>query len=545
MYLCETENKLTLHCEGNKKGACLGKTLFVPEIDCKSLSASKKESANSDNTLSEQERYISALEKAQKERNDLYTSLKDECDAAWIFLMHATLLRSSLFYESARQYISEGKCAEDAVIGVWESFTSGLDSEKDKENLRSIHLDVKDVCISLLLHLRGARSPIRLDQREGKILFCPSPLPSFIVKNKKRISGIVTSPQVLHTSTFELLNSLSIPALLCEEELSSFCDGEYAIIDSERGILHLSPDLSTLEDFSELEKKKRQYEKHLFSISEREVITADGKRLSLFAEIEKAYEIDLSLPLRCDGIGILSNEELYLQKLCMPDEEALFERYRRAAELMPTKPVIIRALGLSGETRINSMTSEKNGEKRSEVYVFQSTSLKTQLRAAMRASVYGNIYFLLSPNGSHSSIRRCERITEELAQELHEEGREFSMIQIGVQISTPAEALTCKSSVCDADFAVVSTEKLLELLDGRGEPYGEYESAIKNEALAILLSEIAKTKNETDKKFLISLGKKVGAQTLKKALSLGFESFSVAASALPETKLLMSELLLN
>ena len=545
MYLCETENKLTLHCEGNKKGACLGKILFVPELDCKSIAVLKKGSANSDITQSELERYLSALEKAQKERNDLYISLKDECDAAWIFLMHATLLRSSLFCEAARQYISAGKCAEDAVIGVWESFTSALETEEDKENLRSVCLDVKDVCISLLLHLRGARSPIRLEVSESKILFCPSPLPSFIAKNKKRISGLVASPQALQSSSFELLNALSIPALLCEEELSSFCDGEYAIIDSERGILRLSPDLSTLEEFSELEEKKRQREKSLLDISEREVISAEGKRLSLFAEIEKAYEIDLSLPFRCDGIGILSNEELYLQKLCMPDEEVLFERYRRAAELMPTKPVIVRALGFSGETRINSMTSERNGEKRGEVYVFRSTSLKSQLRAAMRAAVYGNIFFLLSPNGSHASIGRCERITEELAQELCEEGREFSMIQIGVQISTPAEALTCKTSVCDADFAVVSTEKLLELLDGRGEPYGEYESTIKNEALAILLGEIVKAKDESGKKFIISLGKKASVQTLKKALSLGFESFSVAASALPETKLLMSELLLN
>ena len=545
MYLCETENKLAIHCEGNKKGASLGKILFVPELDCKSIAVLKKGSANSEVTQSEQERYISALQKTQKERNDLYTSLKDESDAAWIFLMHATLLRSSLFCETARQYISEGKCAEDAVISVWESFTSAIASDKDKENLRHVCLDVKDVCISLLLHLRGARSPIRLEVSESKILFSPSPLPSFIAKNKKRISGIVASPQIFRSSSFELLNSLSIPALLCEEDLSSFCDGEYAIIDSERGVLHLSPDLSTLEEFSELEEKKRRHEKRLLGILEREVRGADGKRISMFAEIEKAYEIDMSLPFRCDGIGSLSNEELYLQKLCMPDEEVLFERYRRAAELMPTKPVMIRALGSSGETRINSMTSERNGEMRGEVYVFRSSSLKAQLRAAMRAAVYGNIFFILSQNGSHASIGRCERIAEELAQELREESREFSMIQIGVQISTPAEALTCKTSVHDADFAIVSTEKLLELLDGRGEPCDEYESTIKNEALDILLAEIAKIKKETGKKFIISLGKKASVQTLKKALSLGFESFSVVASALPETKLLISDLLSN
>ena len=307
--------------------------------------------------------------------------------------------------------------------------------------------------------------------------------------------------------------------------------------------MHISPDLSTLEDFSELEEKKRQYEKRLASISECEVRSAEGKKLSIFAEIERDCEIDHSLPLRCDGIGLLWCEELYLERLCMPDEDSLFERYRKAAELMPTKPVIIRAFRTSGEVRVNSMVSERNGERRGEVYVFQSASLKTQLRAAMRASVYGNIHFVLSPHGSHSNIGRCERITEELAQELHEENREFSTIQIGAQIDTPAEALTCKAFVRDADFVVINTQKLSELLDGTETADGEYESTIKNQALYILLSDIAKIKKETGKKFLVLLGKKADSQTVKKALALGFEDFSVAASALPETKLMMSEIL--
>jgi phosphoenolpyruvate-protein kinase (PTS system EI component) len=116
-------------------------------------------------------------------------------------------------------------------------------------------------------------------------------------------------------------------------------------------------------------------------------------------------------------------------------------------------------------------------------------------------------------------------------------------VQIGVQINTPAEALTCKASVKDADFAVISTEKLSALLDGTDTADGGYESTIKKEALFMLLSDIAKIKRETDKKFLVSLGKKANAKLLKKALSLGFENFSIAASSLPETKLLISEFL--
>ena len=543
MYLCETENKLTLHCEGNGKGTCLGEILFLPEIDLESILALKKESISPKSAEKELERYISALEKTKKERDELYFSLKDECDAAWIFLMHTTLLRSSLFTERAMKYISDGKGAESAVLSAWEHFAYSLETDRYKVNLGSVALDLKDVCISLLLNLRASLPPSLLNEGEEKILLCSEPLPSFIVKNRKKISAVAAPLHIRHSCAFELLSSLSIPTVLSDEEFSSSYDDEHGIVDSDRGILHISPDLSTLEDFSELEEKKRQYEKRLASISEREIRNADGKKLSLFAEIERDSEIDHGLSLRCDGIGLLSSEELYLEKLCMPDEDSLFERYRKAAELMPTKPVIIRAFRTSGEVRVNSMVSERNGEKHGEVYVFQSSALRTQLRAAMRSSVYGNIYFVLSPHGSHSSIGRCERITDELTQELHEENREFSTVQIGVQINTPAEALTCKASVKDADFAVINTEKLSELLDGADTADGEYESAIKNEALYILLTDIAKIKKETGKKFLVSLGKKANAKLLKKALSLGFEDFSVAALSLPETKLMMSEML--
>ena len=536
MYLCQSENKHTLHCEGNKRGACLGRILFLDAPDLESVSVAKETSLSKSSAEKELERYLLSLEKVRREREELYMSLKNECDAAWIFLMHTALLGGSLFGETATRYISEGKSAAEAVFGVMEHFSDSLTA--GKENLRALTIDVADLCASLLYRLSAFYSPASLADDEGRIILSAAPHPSFIAKNKRKISAMVASPAILRSSSLELLSALSIPTLLCEDELDFASDGEYAIADSDRGILHVSPDLSTLEDFSELEEKTRQREKRLSDLSERETKGADGKRISLFAEIEKAYEIEPSLASRCDGIGILSCEELYLERLCMPDEDALFERYRRAAELMPTRPVIIRALRSSCEVRINSMISERGGE----VYVFQSTALKTQLRAAMRASVFGNVCFLISPHGSHSSVSRCERLAEEAAQELSDEGREFSTVQIGLEIDTPAEALTCKSSVCDADFAVVNVERLSPLLDGEHAVDGEYESTIKKEALGILLSEVAKIKKETRKKFLISLGKKADRQLLKKSLALGFDSFCVAASAIPETKLTISEL---
>ncbi|MBR5139954.1 MAG: hypothetical protein IKV16_02760, partial [Clostridia bacterium] len=123
-----------------------------------------------------------------------------------------------------------------------------------------------------------------------------------------------------------------------------------------------------------------------------------------------------------------------------------------------------------------------------------------------------------------------------------DEGREFSTVQIGLEIDTPAQALTCKSSIADADFAVVNVARLSALIDGETAVDGEYESMIKNEALGILLAEIAKIKKETRKNFLVSLGKKADKQILKKSLALGFDAFGVSSAALSETKLMLSEL---
>ena len=535
MYLCQSENKHTLHCEGNEKGACLGRIFFLDAPEPKNI-AIKELSRSKLRAERELENYLRALEDVRCEREELYLSLKDECDAAWIFLMHTALLGGSLFGERATRYISEGKSAAEAVIGITERFSASLTANTD--NLRPLVLDVADLSFSLLCRLGALQSPTSLPYDEGRIILSASPLPSFIAKNKQKISAMVASPALLRSSSLELLSALSIPTLLCEDELDGNHDGEYAVADSDRGILHVSPDLSTLEEFSELEEKERQREKRLFDLSEREAKGADGKKLSLFAVIDRASEIEPSLASRCDGIGMLYCEELYIERLCMPDEDALFERYRKAAELMPTRPVIIRALRSSAEVRINSMISERGGE----VYVFRSDTLKTQLRAAMRASVFGNVCFLVSPRGSHSSVSRCERLADEAAQELSDEGREFSTVQIGLEIDTPAQALTCKSSIADADFAVVNVARLSALIDGETAVDGEYESTIKKEALGILLAEIAKIKKETRKNFLVSLGKKADKQILKKSLALGFDAFGVSSAALSETKLILSEL---
>ena len=122
-------------------------------------------------------------------------------------------------------------------------------------------------------------------------------------------------------------------------------------------------------------------------LSQKLAVSSSGKKITLLSEVNRSSELDPSLPSKCDGIGIFSSEELYLKNTCLPDEELLFERYRKAAELMPTKPVTIRSFHTSADVRISKIISEKDGEKVGELYVFRDRSLRTQLRALMSASL--------------------------------------------------------------------------------------------------------------------------------------------------------------
>ena len=399
--------------------------------------------------------------------------------------------------------------------------------KKDESGyLRSISADVNDISIALINTI--CENEERLLSAD-RIVVCHTPPPSFIAANKDNLLGIVTSDNEPQSHAAELAASFNIPYIASDNELSHIIDEENALINSDKGYLYLNPDLSTLTKFSDLDRQKRNEKEKEDELSTMPLLTRDGKQIFVYAELKRPHELTPFSERYCDGIGSLSNEDYYLESAYPPDEEELFEEYRRAAEIMPTKPIIIKAFKGAGSVHLNSIVNENGETPGGELYVLCDGAFRIQLRAVMRAAVYGSLHFLIQCTEKYSDLSQCAQMMEELSAELYEEDREFTPVPFGIIIDTIPSALMCERLIDECDFFVVDREKLSKALFTETPDEILFDKDdIYLDALEHLMTSVAKAAAKKKKRAILSLGKCSFAESI--SLDVINEFSSVSAS---------------
>lgn len=528
-YLDKKEMR-TLRGKGNHVGSAIGKTVFFSP--CERLCAKIRRNVSSIDE--ETKRYFDARREASTELRRLYGELRTESDAAWIFLMQLTLLEDDLFSHLPRLYLSEGKSAEETVRLIRDYFISTLCGGAGGENLVSLSLDVDDVAIRILMLLGN---DIRLPKLQGSsILVSPAPLPSFVAQKRGQLSGIATHSLHKNSSIFELALSLCIPLICTDEEIPESFSDRNALIDGARGCLYIDPDLATLGGFSELAKSRLDEEK------DGELLNKEGIKVHFLAELDSINDAKKLRPSLCDGIGKFSSEELYLIDMCPPDEELLFEEYRKIAETMPTRPIIIRAFNTPGSVHLSSIITESESESHGELYVTYDSTLKNQIRAVMRAAAYGTLLFCLPRAVRYSDLFTCASLMEELSGELYEEEREYNPIPLGVCICDAASALMCDKLLEECDFLIIDLENLDRSLSPKSAfSESEPDDNVPLDALRQIVSNIKKAAHKKKKKLILSLGKRDSLDSLPKDLLNGFSYISGSINILTQIKKEMAD----
>ena len=513
-------------CEG-----CVGKTLFIEN-------ELPKEPRDLTEPLEQNEhsRYFAAHAACCNELKKRYAELKGESDEAWIFLMHTALLRGRLFTELPKLYISGGKSATAALLACREYFFDVMLFEEGGNNLRSVALDVEDVVSRLFFALEPSRIKNEAPP-DSYIALCSSLFPSYIAANRKSIAGIVASPSFETSHAASLATSLGIPTLIYDGELDISLSDRHALIDTERACLCLEPDLSTLARFGDSIKQRHEAEKEEKRAEMLPSLTHDGKRITLLAELSTQKSLDSAHRLVCDGIITGADATMFCDPLTDADEEELFERYRALAEAIPTKPLMICATSVRPQVHLSTLISDSSQNEIAKLYVLRDSTLKTQLRAAMRAAVYGPVHFVLPQSGKYSDLFECTRIMEDVAAELYSEDREYSQIPLGSVIDSVASALMCARILQECDFVTVERERLYtELFGSIAADDPSPEDDVRVGALDYLLSSISKICEKASKKAVLSLGKNGSREAVYSALANGFSILSISADKLSAVK---------
>ena len=491
-----TRSMVTLKGVGNKRGCAVGKTEYIPceEYPAPSPAGDPRRELN---------RLHNAIKKSREELCELYRSLSSDLGEgeAWVFLMQIYLLDGSLFLNTPPFYISEGKSANEALRLSCEQY---LNEESHTSYIFLVSEDIRDVMLRVMSHLNDTAP--RHHSTESFILLTPSPTPSQICELGDSLIGIVAKEGWEKTSAASLARALFIPSVSTNGSFDESDAHKNAIIDSQSGYVFIDPDLDTLENFTSNRKDESSFGKSL-----------KARRLPLLAEPESLLDASKINETDLDGIGIFHSEELYLKSVSPPDEETLFEVYRSLAESLLPRPLVIRTFSVSGSVRINKITPE--GIDDPEVYVFQDDTLKRQIRASLRAAVFGTVSLCVPCGYTYDSVKRTKELIASLSDELRTENREHREIPIGAIIDNLATAIMCDKILDTADFIILKTNAL-DLATNTGE--------MVLDAKRYLLERVARTAKRKKKPALLSLEKNCNTDTASLAKRLGFSALIIS-----------------
>ena len=477
-------------------------------------------------------------------------------EEAQVFDAHLMVLSDPELIGQVKDSITSNKVnAESALKEVTDMFISIFAGMEDNPYMQERAADIRDVSKRVLAHLLGVKIPSPATIKDEVIIVAADLTPSDTAQlNRQYVKAFVTDIGGRTSHSAIMARSLEIPAIVGTKEVTSIAkDGDIIIVDGLAGDVFLNPSEEVIAEYRAKAEAFAAQQAEWEKLKDSKTYTKDDHQVELAANIGTPKDLEGVVNNGAEGVGLYRTEFLYMDSHEMPTEEDQFEAYKAVLEGMNGKPVVVRTMDIGGDKELPylPLPHEMNpflGYRAIRISLNEPEMFRTQLRALLRASVYGKLRIMFPMIATLNDFRGAKALLEEEKAKLIAEGVAVSDdIQVGIMIEIPAAAVLAHQFAKEVDFFSIGTNDLIQytMAADRMNERVSYLYQPYNPSILTLIKHVIDSAHK-EGKWAGMCGEMAGDQTAVPLLvGLGLDEFSMSASSVLKTRSLISKLTLS